>query len=120
MEALNRHGKPVNGSRILLLGLAYKADVDDIRESPSLVLIQKLESLGAKVDYNDPYMPVIPVTREHKQLAGRKSEPIAKGYDCLLLATAHSSYEKASLAALGVPIVDCRGFLPAGPNVWRA
>jgi len=120
VEALNRHGKPVNGSRILLLGLAYKADVDDIRESPSLVLIQKLESLGAKVDYNDPYMPVIPVTREHKQLAGRKSEPIAKGYDCLLLATAHSSYEKASLAALGVPIVDCRGFLPAGPNVWRA
>jgi UDP-N-acetyl-D-glucosamine dehydrogenase len=120
VEALNRHGKPVNGSRILLLGLAYKADVDDIRESPSLVLIQKLESLGAKVDYNDPYMPVIPVTREHKQLAGRKSEPIAKGYDGLLLATAHSSYDKASLAALGVPIVDCRGFLPAGPNVWRA
>jgi len=120
MEALNRNGKSVKGSRILLLGLAYKADVDDIRESPSLVLIQKLESLGAKVDYNDPYMPVIPMTREHKQLAGRKSQSIDNHYDCLLLATAHSSYDKASLAALKMPIVDCRGFLPAGPNVLRA
>lgn len=120
VEALNQKGKSVNGSRILLLGLAYKADVDDIRESPSLVLIQKLESLGAKVDYNDPYMPVIPMTREHKGLAGRQSKPIGKGYDCLLVATAHSSYDKSSLAALGTPIVDCRGFLPAGPNVLRA
>lgn len=119
-DVLNRHGKAVRGSKILLLGLAYKADVDDIRESPSLVLIERLESLGADVHYNDPFVPVIPVTREHAALAGRASQPLSSGYDCILVATAHSSYDGASIAALGVPVVDSRGLVPRGPNVFRA
>ena len=119
-DVLNRHGKAVRGSKILLLGLAYKADVDDIRESPSLVLIERLESLGADVHYNDPFVPVIPVTREHAALAGRASQPLGSGYDCILVATAHSTYDGAAIAALGVPVVDSRGLVPHGPNVFRA
>ena len=119
-DVLNRHGKAVRGSKILLLGLAYKADVDDIRESPSLVLIERLESLGADVHYNDPFVPVIPVTREHAALAGRASQPLGSGYDCILVATAHSSYDGAAIAAFGVPVVDSRGLVPCGPNVFRA
>lgn len=119
-DALNRQGKAARGSKVLLLGLAYKADVDDIRESPSLVLIERLEALGAKVDYNDPYVPVIPVTREHRALLGRKSQPISGDYDCLIVATAHSGYDGAALRDLGIPIVDSRGIVPAGENVIRA
>jgi UDP-N-acetyl-D-glucosamine dehydrogenase len=120
VEALNRSGKAVRGSKILLLGLAYKADVDDIRESPSLVLIERLEALGAKVDFNDPYVPVIPVTREHAALLGRESRPVSGDYDCLVVATAHSDYKGADIAALGIPVVDSRGIVPHGPNVLRA
>jgi len=120
VEALNRQGKAVRGSKILLLGLAYKADVDDIRESPSLVLIERLEALGARVDYNDPYVPVIPMTREHGALAGRQSRPIATDYDCLVISTAHSEYDGKSIAGLGLPVVDSRGIVPSGANVIRA
>jgi UDP-N-acetyl-D-glucosamine dehydrogenase len=120
VEALNRNGKAVRGSKILLLGLAYKADVDDIRESPSLILIERLEALGAKVDFNDPYVPVIPVTREHAALLGRESRPVSGDYDCLVVATAHSDYKGADIAALGIPVVDSRGIVPPGPNVLRA
>ena len=120
VEALNRKGKAVRGSKLLLLGLAYKADVDDIRESPSLVLIERLEALGAKVDFNDPYVPVIPVTREHGALLGRESRPLSGDYDCLVVATAHSDYKGADIAALGIPVVDSRGIVPPGPNVIRA
>jgi len=120
VEALNRNGKAVRGSKILLLGLAYKADVDDIRESPSLLLIERLEALGAKVDFNDPLVPVIPVTREHAALLGRESRPVSGDYDCLVVATAHSDYKGAHIAALGIPVVDSRGIVPPGPNVLRA
>ncbi len=119
-EALNEHAKPLRGSKILLLGLAYKANVDDMRESPSLVLIERLEAKGAKVDYNDPYIPEIPVTREHSALAGRRSQPIGKDYDCILVSTAHQDYDGAAIAKLGVPIIDTRRLVPPGPNVYQA
>lgn len=119
-EALNDHGKSVRGSRILIVGLAYKANVDDMRESPSLVLIEKLEAQGAKVDYNDPYVPVIPHTREHDYLAGRTSQPISKDYDCIVIATAHQDYDGTEIARLGIPVVDSRRLVPPGPNVYQA
>lgn len=119
-DALNDHGKPIRGSRILIVGLAYKADVDDMRESPSLVLIEKLESRGAKVDYNDPYVPIIPMTREHAHLAGRVSHPITSGYDCLVIATAHKEYDGSEIGALGVPVVDSRRLLNPGANIYQA
>jgi hypothetical protein len=72
--ALDRQQKKgLNGSRILVIGLAYKKNIDDARESPSLVLIELLEARGATVDFHDPYVPAIPKTREHPKLANRKS-----------------------------------------------
>jgi len=119
-DALNDHGKAIRGSRILIVGLAYKANVDDMRESPSLVLIEKLEARGAKVDYNDPYVPVVPKTREHAQLAGRVSHEITPDYDCFVIATAHRDYNGDKIAALGVPIVDSRRLVKPGTNIYQA
>ena len=108
MEVLNDHGKALKGSRILLLGLAYKANVDDDRESPSYHLIEKLEERGATVSYNDPYVPVIRPSREFAKYAGRKSVDITGTYDLVLIATAHDEYRKIDFAALKVPVVDSR------------
>ncbi len=108
-DALNSELKSINGSRILLLGLAYKPNVDDDRESPSYALIEKLESKGAKVDYNDPHVPEIKATREHKHLAGRKSVDIEAGeYDCLLIATHHEEYSIFDFSKFDIPLVDTR------------
>jgi len=107
-EALNSVGKPIKGSKILLLGLAYKADVDDDRESPSYILIEKLEGKGAKVDYHDPFVPVIRKTREHSHLAGRKSVPIDASCDLVLISTAHAPFKSHNFSKLNVPLVDTR------------
>ena len=122
-EALNQTGKAVKGSTILILGLAYKADVDDDRESPSYVLIEKLEALGAKVIYHDPHIPVIRPTREHAKLAGRCSVPIDASADLVLLATAHRIFRDHDFSSLQNPLVDTRNsvrpaFRPAA--YWRA
>ena len=119
-DALNDQGKAIRGSRILIVGLAYKANVDDMRESPSLILIEKLEARGAKVEYNDPYVPIVPHTREHDYLAGRKSQPITAEYDCIVIATAHKDYNGTEIAALGIPIVDSRRLVVPGPNIYQA
>jgi len=112
-EALNSVGKPIKGSKILLLGLAYKADVDDDRESPSYILIEKLEGKGAKVDYHDPYVPEIKMTREHKHLAGRKSVPIDASCDLVLISTAHAPFKSHNFSTLNVPLVDTRNCVSA-------
>lgn len=119
-DALNDHGKAIRGSRILVVGLAYKANVDDMRESPSLILIEKLEARGARVDYNDPYVPVVPMTREHSHLAGRKSKQITADYDCIVVATAHRDYNGSEIAALGIPVVDSRRLITPGDNIYQA
>ena len=107
-EALNTVGKPIKGSKILLLGLAYKADVDDDRESPSYVLIEKLEAKGAKVDYHDPYVPSIRPSREHANLAGRRSVAIETPCDLVLISTPHRTFKSHNFSALTVPLVDTR------------
>jgi UDP-N-acetyl-D-glucosamine dehydrogenase len=112
-EALNQAGKAVRGATILLLGLAYKADVDDDRESPSYVLMEKLESHGAKVIYHDPHIPVIRPTREHAPLAGRRSVPIDAPADLVLLTTAHQSFRGHDFSLLTVPLVDTRNCVTA-------
>jgi UDP-N-acetyl-D-glucosamine dehydrogenase len=112
-EALNQEGKSVNGSRVLLLGLAYKANVDDDRESPTYKLIEKFESLGANVAYHDPHVPVIPMTREHAEYAGRKSvAAITPDYDLIVLATGHDDYKSFDFAAYTIPLVDTRNAVP--------
>jgi UDP-N-acetyl-D-glucosamine dehydrogenase len=111
MEALNEVGKPLKGSKVLLLGLAYKANVDDDRESPSYELMKELEERGAVVAYNDPYVPVIRMTREHPQYAGKKSVEISKGYDAILISTAHDEYKSIDFKSFNIPIVDSRNLV---------
>ena len=113
-EALNSVGKPLRGSKILLLGLAYKPNVDDDRESPSYILIEKLESKGAIVDYHDPYVPEIGSTREHHKLLGRKSVPIDSPCDLVLISTAHSCFRQHDFSQCAAPVVDTRNLVPPG------
>ena len=98
MKALNDHSKTFKGAKILLLGLAYKANVDDDRESPSYRLIEKLEELGAGVSYNDPYIPVIRLTRQYAKYAQRQSVEINGAFDLMLIATAHDQYKSMALS----------------------
>ncbi|MEN6469320.1 MAG: nucleotide sugar dehydrogenase [Smithella sp.] len=111
MKALNDHGKPVRGSNILILGLAYKANVDDDRESPTYHLMEKLEQLGATVSYNDPYIPEIKLTREYAKYAKKKSAEINNKFDLILIATAHDEYRQIDFASFGIPVVDTRNLL---------
>ena len=121
MEVLNRFGKPVRGTRILICGLAYKANVDDDRESPSYRLMELLEERGAEVRYNDPYVPVIRLTREYAKYAGRKSVPISREFVLILIATAHDEYKKTDFESLGVPVVDTRNIVRGeGANFFKA
>ena len=108
MMALNNVGKAIKGSRILMLGLAYKANVDDDRESPSYRLMEKLEDLGAQVSYNDPYIPVIKPIRQFAHFAGRKSVDITSDNDLILVATPHDAYRSIDFAVFGIPVVDTR------------
>lgn len=110
--ALNAHKKAVNGSRILILGLAYKANVDDDRESPSYHLMDLLKARGAEVAYYDPHVPVIRPSRDHSEWAGSRSiawtqEEVA-GFDLVVISTAHQAVAYADLAAWAPLIVDTR------------
>jgi UDP-N-acetyl-D-glucosamine dehydrogenase len=104
--------KGLNGSRILLLGVAYKSDVDDMRESPSMFIWEKLEERGALVDYHDNQFAEIPPTREHATLTGRKNVALSKEtlaqYDAVLIATQHSDVDYDFLVANSKLVVDTR------------
>lgn len=123
-EALNNDSKAIRGARILLLGLAYKANVEDDRESPTYKLIEKFEGLGGEVFYHDPYVPVIPMTREHAKYAGRKSEAeVTDGYDLIVLSTGHDEYKDHDFSGYGIPLVDTRNAIPEKnrpKKYWKA
>jgi len=111
--ALNDRGKAVRGSRVLVLGLAYKPDVDDVRESPSFELILKLKALGAIVDYNDPHVPATHKMRNYDlQMTSvpLTAEALA-GYDCVLISTHHSAYDWQMIADHSTLIIDTRNAL---------
>jgi UDP-N-acetyl-D-glucosamine dehydrogenase len=115
-EALNNDSKAIKGAHILILGLAYKANVDDDRESPTYKLIEKLENLGAEVEFHDPYVPVIPKTREHAVYAGRKSvEKISDQYDLILISTGHDEYKSHDFSGYKAPVVDTRNCVSIKP-----
>ena len=111
-DALNTQHKAINGSRILILGLAYKPNVDDERESPSYVLMDLLQRRGAEVSYYDPYIPIIKPTREHLQLAGTKSvewnRATIESFDVVLIATNHTCVNYQDLADWAHCIMDTR------------
>ncbi len=127
-DALNERAKAVKGSRILIVGLAYKPNVDDERESPSYVLMEMLHARGANVAYYDPYVPVIKPTREHAHWAGTKSvewsRQTIQAYDLVLIATNHANINYAELAEWAPCIVDTRNAMAAlrvkPGQVWKA
>ncbi len=110
-EALNRRRKALNGAKVLVLGVAYKKDVDDLRESPSLKIIELLTARGASVDYNDPYFPQLHKMR-HYDYSQKKSVPLeAKtlaGFDCVVIATDHTSYDYSAIVENSQLVVDTR------------
>ena len=111
VNALNSHEKSVKGSKILLLGVAYKKDVDDLRESPSLKLLELLSARGAVLDYNDPYFPALHKMR-HYDFSNMRSVELSPerlaSYDCVLIATDHTSYDYEAIVRDSKLVVDTR------------
>ena len=123
MEELNEIGKVLKGSKLLIVGLAYKADVDDMRESPALTLIDKFTLKGADVSYYDPYIPVMPPTREHSHLTGMKSVQLEEvgEFDIAVIVTNHKSVDHDQFAKKCSLVMDTRNALDADyENVKRA
>jgi len=110
MEALNEQSKSLKGSKVLVLGMAYKKDIDDLRESPSIELIELLRQKGAKVDYNDPYISKTHKQRKHdlKMTSKKLSAEMLAGYDVVLISTNHSDYDYDWLVKNAGLVVDTR------------
>jgi UDP-N-acetyl-D-glucosamine dehydrogenase len=110
MEALNEQRKSIKGSRVLVLGLAYKKDIDDLRESPSIELIELLRDKGAKVDYNDPHIPKTHRQRQHdlKMVSKKLSAKMLAGYDVVVISTDHSDYDYDQIVKNAKLVVDAR------------
>lgn len=126
-EALNSQRKPVNGSRILILGMAYKPDIDDYRETPALKVMEKLIGMGAVVDYNDPYIPHIPSTtrQTRRQPVGVELSPgTLADYDCAVVITGHSCYDWQWIVDNSRLVVDtrnaCAGVARGAERVFKA
>ena len=107
-EALNRRMRPMNGSRILVLGLAYEKDIDDLCESPSLIIVELLRLAGACVDYNDPFFPHVGRGRHHD--LNMESAPIndVSQYDAVLILTDHSVYDYPKIVSQASLVIDTR------------
>ena len=110
MEALNDKRKSLKGSKVLVLGLAYKKDIDDLRESPSIELIELLKEKGAKVDYNDPYIPKTHKQREHdlKMVSKNLTSRMLQSYDVVLISTDHSDYDYDWIVKNAKLVIDTR------------
>jgi UDP-N-acetyl-D-glucosamine dehydrogenase len=124
-EALNARGKTVNGSKVLILGLAYKKDIDDTRESPAFEIMEQLEGLGASVAYHDPHVPVIPRTRRHPDKAGLRSVELTAAnlgnQDAVVVVTDHAAVDYSLVSRHSSLIVDSRGvFRKSASNVVPA
>lgn len=122
-SALNGKSKSINGSKILVLGIAYKKNIDDVRESPSVFLMEKLRDLGAKIAYSDPHVSAFPKMREHH--FDLSSVPLTAenvgAFDCVLLATDHDRFDYDLIATKSQLLVDCRGkFLTPADNLIKA
>lgn len=127
-EALNSNRKSINGSRVLILGLAYKPDVDDMRESCTFKLLTLLKEQGAEVAYHDPHIPVISPTREHAEWTGTESVPwdrkTVESFDVVVIATAHKAIDYQQLGQWARSIVDTRNVMTAAAfpatKLWKA
>lgn len=122
MEAMNDKGIVMKGSRILLVGLAYKKNVDDLRESPTFKLWELFEEKGAVIDYYDPYCPSVPKLREYAQYFGRESIDLSKAgkYDAAVISTAHDSVDHKEITKITECVVDTRNALNNTHGVVKA
>lgn len=122
-EAMNDRYKAINGSKILMLGIAYKKNIDDMRESPSVELMELLQHKGAKIDYSDPHVPVFPKMRKHHfslKSVHLTVKAIAE-YDCVVIATNHDAFDYSMIKQHANLIVDTRGvYLEPAANVVTA
>lgn len=124
-DALNDHQKSLKGSKILLLGMAYKRDVEDLRESPSLFILEQLMAKGAVVSYSDPHIPSLPDMRDHhfhcELDSVSLSAEILSTYDCVILCTQHSRFDYELIKKYSKLIIDTRGvYREAAANIVRA
>ena len=122
-EGLNNHCKSIKNSKILVLGIAYKKNVDDMRESPSVAIMELLRDKGAQIDYSDPHVPVFPKMREHHfDLSSVEVYPkTLSEYDCVIIATDHDHFDYELLQKYAVLIVDTRGvYSRPAPNIIKA
>ncbi|HYH45415.1 MAG TPA: nucleotide sugar dehydrogenase, partial [Thermoanaerobaculia bacterium] len=123
-ELDRRRGLGLRGRRVLVLGVAYKRNVDDTRESPGLEIIELLQTRGAEVAYHDPHVAAIPPTRRHAGLAGLTSEPLTRerlaGLDAALVITDHAGVDYALVADACPLVIDTRNVVPRGPSVTQA
>ncbi len=123
MQALNEREKSMRGAKVLVLGVAYKKNVDDVRESPSLVIIEKLLQLGARVYYSDPHVPRIPKMRKHdlKMDSAPVNPELLADMDCVLVATDHDQFDWRMIDTHAPLVIDTRGvYPPDGRKIYRA
>jgi UDP-N-acetyl-D-glucosamine dehydrogenase len=108
-RGLNQHRKPVNGSKILVMGVAYKRDIDDMRESPALGIIENLQKLGAEVNFHDPYVSEIHLEGSGEHMQGIPlSNEVVTGADCVVIVTDHRNIDYGWLAEHAPLVVDTR------------
>lgn len=123
VDGLNEHGKALKGSRVLVLGIAYKKNVDDMRESPSVEIMELLEAKGSLIAYSDPHVPVFPKMREHHFTLSSEvltSENLAS-FDAVVLATDHDKFDYELIKSSARLIVDSRGkYRTATPHIIKA
>lgn len=122
VQALNGAGKSLKGSKVLALGISYKRDVDDMRESPSVHVMELLRDWGADVHYSDPNVPVFPKMREHQfDLSSVDLTPeVLKSYDMVIMLTDHSSFNYEMIEKNSAIVLDTRGKFEEKPNVFKA
>ena len=107
-KILNRAKRALNGSRVLLLGVAYKQDIDDYRESPALRVMEEFQRSGAQVDYYDPFIPACRYKGRHYQSLPALDPEALRQYDLAVVTTAHSQVDYGMIARAGVPVFDCK------------
>ena len=108
ISALNRQKKAINGAKVMVLGVAYKRDIDDLRESPALTIIELLQKEGAQVSYNDPYFPFVGRGRKYDLQMTRSPLDNLGQYDCVLIMTDHSDYDYKAIVKESRLVVDSR------------
>ena len=129
MLALNEKEKPIKGSKILIIGLAYKPDIDDMRESPAFELMNLLDQYGAEIEYFDPYISEITPTRENAKWTGKKSiewsTDLLNEFDAVIISTDHSAVDYGILKEKASLIIDTRNVYPKSlvdkaSNIYKA